>query len=191
MPRNIAASKTPRITSVCAALRDSGFSKAGTPSEIASMPVSAVQPAAKAATAGQAHRLQHAVRRPGGTGSRTFADRGRSVPVTYWYEAQAQHGEHQQPGRRRSAAEKIVPASRRPRRLSSTRIRCAIARQAGLDAEKWPGAGASEMRSRDAGRNAHRHGQDIVGEQRRRPPIRPGSVPRLSLETMYEPPPLG
>ena len=48
MPRNIVPSSTPIRTSVERALRDSGCLKAGTPFEIASVPVIAVQPWAKA-----------------------------------------------------------------------------------------------------------------------------------------------
>ena len=48
IPANIVIDSAPMITSVAAALRLCGFSKAGTPLETASTPVSAVQPEAKA-----------------------------------------------------------------------------------------------------------------------------------------------
>lgn len=48
MPKKSVMAITAIATIVCAALIDSGALKACTPSEIASMPVSAVQPAAKA-----------------------------------------------------------------------------------------------------------------------------------------------
>ena len=48
MPRNSEQRMATIITSVIEAFFGSGFLKAGTPSAIASMPVSAVQPAAKA-----------------------------------------------------------------------------------------------------------------------------------------------
>ena len=48
MPTNIVTAMTAIIVSVAAAFFDSGGLKAGTPSEIASTPVMAVQPLAKA-----------------------------------------------------------------------------------------------------------------------------------------------
>ena len=48
MPMNSTMRMTPSQTSTVRALRDSGGSKAGTPSDTASTPVSAVQPEAKA-----------------------------------------------------------------------------------------------------------------------------------------------
>ena len=48
IPANIVIDSTPMITSVVAALRLFGASKAGTPFETASTPVSAVQPEANA-----------------------------------------------------------------------------------------------------------------------------------------------
>jgi hypothetical protein len=51
MPTNIVIAKAPMIASVAAALRLFGGSKAGTPFDTASTPVSAVQPDANARSA--------------------------------------------------------------------------------------------------------------------------------------------
>ena len=63
MPMNSTMRMTPSQTSTVRALRDSGGSKAGTPSDTASTPVSAVQPEAKARRMRKSDSCLHAFRR--------------------------------------------------------------------------------------------------------------------------------
>ena len=158
----------PMTTSVLRAFFHSGFRNAGTPLEIASTPVTAAPPEAKACSttksAGARSSSPSPPCRSAARPSCVVRRRSGRSPNDHADEPDAEQHDHVQPMKKYVGTAKSLPDSLTPRRLP----------KAMSDDERRPrsaprrAASAGERRRErgGAGGDRHRDGEDVVGEQR-------------------------